>query len=200
MYFTIHSVWLVITTRESFFIGRKASWIVGIFLVAGLLAFAFYWKRMETNWYRVSRQALAGKSEQMLPYYAKMYGFMRENPLFLYNYGAELHEAGRWSESIRILEECSRGMNDTDVQMLLADNYSRLKEFGKAEQHYLLIGRMCPNRFLPFYHLVKLYDQTGRQDEARRLALQIIDKPVKVPSYTVDMIKREMEEFLQEKI
>lgn len=193
----MHCGWLL-RQGKGFFIGRKESRIVGIFLVAGLLAFAIYWKRMETNWYRVSRQALAGKSEQMLPYYVRMYAFMRENPLFLYNYGAELHEAGQWSESIRILEECSGGMNDTDVQMLLADNYSQMKEFRKAEHHYLLTSRMCPNRFLPLYHLVKLYDQTGRQDEARRLALQIIDKPIKVPSYTVDKIKREMEEYLQE--
>ena len=100
----------------------------------------------------------------------RLYPFMRENPLFLYNYGAELHVAGLWTASLSILTECVRGLNDMDVQMLLADNYSRL---------------------------VKLYGQTGRDAEARQLAGEIIVKPVKVPSFRVDRMKREMEKYLR---
>lgn len=117
--------------------------------------------------------------------------------LFLYNYGAELHVAELWMESLRILTECTRGLNDTDVQMLLADNYSRLGEYNQAERHYSCAAQMCPNRFMPLYRLVKLYRQTGQCAEARQLARKIVTKPVKVPSYRVNRIKREMEEYLK---
>ena len=88
-------------------------------------------------------------------------------------------------------------MNDMDVQMLLADNYSRLGEYDRAERHYRRAARMCPNRFMPLYRLVKLYGQTGRDAEARQLAGEIIVKPVKVPSFRVDRMKREMEKYLR---
>ena len=56
---------------------------------------------------------------------------------------------------------------------------------------------MCPNRFMPLDRLVKLYGQTGRDAEARQLAGEIIVKPVKVPSFRVDRMKREMEKYLR---
>ena len=121
---------------------------------------------------------------------------MRQNPLFLYNYGAELHEIGYWEESIILLKECSRNLNDTDVQMLLADNYLQQEDFIRAEQHYWRAARMCPNRFLPLYQLVKLYERTGRNKEALDLVRLIVRKPVKVPSYTIKKIKEEMREIL----
>lgn len=111
--------------------------------------------------------------------------------------GAELYVAQRWMASLRILTECVQGMNDIDVQMLLADNYCHLREYDRAECHYRYAARMCPNRFMPLYRLVKLYEQTGRTAEARRLAGQIIVKPVKVPSFTIDRIKRKMNKYLQ---
>ena len=69
--------------------------------------------------------------------------------------------------------------------------------WNRAERHYRRAARMCPNRFMPLYRLVKLYGQTGRDAEARQLAGEIIVKPVKVPSFRVDRMKREMEKYLR---
>lgn len=110
--------------------------------------------------------------------------------------GAELHEIGRWQESASILLEGINRLNDTDVQMLLADNYLKMENYRDAEDSFLLASQMCPNRFLPLYNLVKLYEQTGRQTEALRLAAEIVRKPVKVPSYTIEKIKKDMSEYI----
>ena len=166
-------------------------------LAVAVLAVTLYWNRAEREWHRISCLSLNGRTEEVLTDYARLYPFMRENPLFLYNYGAELHVAGLWTASLSILTECVRGLNDMDVQMLLADNYSRLGEYDRAERHYRRAARMCPNRFMPLYRLVKLYGQTGRDAEARQLAGEIIVKPVKVPSFRVDRMKREMEKYLR---
>ena len=41
------------------------------------------------------------------------------------------------------LEECLRGLNDTDVRLLLADNYAHLREWELAERHCRRASRMC---------------------------------------------------------
>lgn len=179
-----------------FYGGRWFKTGIGALAVA-VLAVTLYWNRAEREWHRISCLSLNGRTEEVLTDYARLYPFMRENPLFLYNYGAELHVAGLWTASLSILTECVRGLNDMDVQMLLADNYSRLGEYDRAERHYRRAARMCPNRFMPLYRLVKLYGQTGRDAEARQLAGEIIVKPVKVPSFRVDRMKREMEKYLR---
>lgn len=170
--------------------------VIGVIAVL-LLSFTVYWRNAEVKWYRISHLALSGKTKEVIPEYRCLYPFMCKNPLFLYNYGAELHEIGCWNKSAEILEECSRGMNDTDVQMLLADNYFQLEKFDEAEEHYQRAASMCPNRFLPLYCLVNLYRRTERDTKARRLAWQILEKPVKVDSYALGKIRKEMQEYVK---
>lgn len=113
-----------------FYGGRWFKTGIGALAVA-VLAVTLYWNRAEREWHRISCLSLNGRTEEVLTDYARLYPFMRENPLFLYNYGAELHVAGLWTASLSILTECVRGLNDMDVQMLLADNYSRLGEYDR---------------------------------------------------------------------
>ena len=129
--------------------------------------------------------------------YRELYPFLRENPLFLYNYGAELHHAGKWGEAAAVLEECAEGLDDTDVQMLLGDACEQSGDDEGAEGHFRQAAMMCPVRFIPLYRLVRLYERTGRQEEALRLAGELVEKPVKVPSYAVEKIKRECRELLE---
>ena len=67
----------------------------------------------------------------------------------------------------------------------------------EAEKHFRQAAAMCPVRFVPLYRLVKLLEKTGRHEEALRLAEELSEKPVKVSSYIVEKIKREMNDFLR---
>lgn len=176
---------------------RWGAKLVFAMIPAGLLVFAFYWQRMEVRWTQVAHRALVGE-EDVLPEYARLYPFLSENPLFLYNYGAELKERKLWLESAAELKKCSRLLNDTDVQLLLGEDYSQAGCIDQAEACLLLASQMCPNRFLPLYHLVRLYDAAGRKKEAGYWAGIIVEKPVKVQSYMVNRIKKQMEEYLKE--
>ena len=51
-------------------------------------------------------------------------------------------------------------------------------------------ANMCPVRFMPLYELVKLYDAIDRKDDTLALVKIIIDKEVKIPSYTITAIKK----------
>jgi tetratricopeptide (TPR) repeat protein len=152
--------------------------------------------RAEIRWNTVAKQSLAGKTGKVLPEYDKLYKYLGKNGLFLYNHAAELHEVREYAKSLSVFEQCVRYYNDMDVQMLLADNYRELHQYDKAEKHLKLAAGMCPGRFMPLYQLTELYTTTGRTDEARTLAQQIVDKKVKIPSATVHAIKQKMQELI----
>jgi O-antigen ligase len=153
--------------------------------------------RAERTWNRIARQSLVGKTREVLPEYEKLYRYLDHNGLFLYNHAAELHEAGEYEQSIAVFERCMHYYNDMDVQMLLADNYRELHGYDEAEHHLKTAAAMCPVRFVPLYELAKLYDATGRHDDALAVAQQILDKKIKIPSHTVSAIKKEMRQLME---
>ena len=134
----------------------------------------------------------------MLPEYEKLYSTsLKQTPFFLYNYGAELNYTKKYEKSIEILNECASKFNDYDLQLLLADNYTGIKNYQKSEETIKLASDMIPNRFYPLYQLVKLYQTTGQHDKAIKIANEILVKPIKIPSTTIGAIIYEMKEFLE---
>ena len=131
----------------------------------------------------------------MLPVYAALRAELKDNPLFLYNYAAELNVAGRYAESLRIGSESEQRMADYPTQLLLADNCKQLGRRGEAERHLWQAAYMCPNRFVPLYELHRLYKAAGDTAGMRRTADAILRKPVKVDSPQVRRIIAEMKRF-----
>lgn len=153
----------------------------------------------ERKWKAIAMSSLRGNTEKMLPEYRKLHLTpLKRNPFFLYNYGAELNVAGQYEESIAILSECQEQFNDYDLQMLLADNYYHIGDTTKAIQTYKYAENMIPCRFLPVYHLFEIYKKGGQKDMATRYANEIINKIVKIPSITVNSIKSDVKEYLNE--
>lgn len=154
---------------------------------------------LEMKWKTIAMSSLKGNTEEMLPEYRKLYlTALKQNPFFLYNYGAELNTAGRFDESIAILTECKKRFSDYDLQMLMADNYYRKGETEKAIQAYQHASEMIPCRFLPIYQLLEIYKETGEKEIAVKYANEIINKNVKVPSVIVSFIQQEANKFLTE--
>ena len=173
---------------------------ITVFLLSvGLLTYTFMVTQAEIKWRRMTHLSLTGKTNQVLPEYEKLYRILGRNGLFLYNHAAELHKAKEFERSVAVFECCLRHYNDMDIQMMLASNYKELGKYTEAEKHLKTAAAMCPARFMPLYELVKLYQVTGRSDEAMVLAKKIIDKDVKIPSSTVIEIVNEMKRFLETK-
>ncbi|MDR2954703.1 MAG: O-antigen ligase family protein, partial [Prevotella sp.] len=145
--------------------------------------------RFEYKWKETVRLSSLGKIDSVIIDYGNLYSHWNKNSLFLYNYGAELNHIKDYPKSLDILHQCEKYFNDYDVQMLLADNYSNLNKFDESERHYQLALNMCPNRFLPLYQVMKIYDRRGQSGDAIRTAKIIINKEIKVPSTTVTKIK-----------
>lgn len=169
--------------------------LIGIPTSIVLFTFVSYWQRMEQRWYQTSQLALK-ETMEVLPIYKQLYVFMRKNPLFLYNYGAELHVRGLWKEAATKLESCAHQLNDSDVQLLLAECYIGMGDAQRAEACLILASQMFPNLFIPEYRLVELYRSLGRENEAIKMAKRLLGKPVKVRSYVIEKIQKEMNEYL----
>lgn len=119
--------------------------IASIMIVAGFIYLARDMK-FECEWDKTIESTRRGKPDAAINY-EKLYTQWNGNPLFLYNYGVYLHNIEQYGTSSDILSECEKYLNDYDVQMILADNYRKLKNWTKAEYHYQQASRMIPVRF-----------------------------------------------------
>lgn len=136
-------------------------------------------------------QSLAGMIPfaSIMSYYGKLYPHMKRNHLFLYNYAAEQNICGLYDESLQTVMESQKKLNDYDTQLLLADNYVNLGDSAMAVAAYTIAHYMIPNRFAPLYCLMEFYNSCGDSAKALNYANQILEKPEKVPSETINDMK-----------
>lgn len=87
---------------------------------------------------------------------------------------------------------------DYYLQLMIADNYYKLGQYDESIQHFKQAAAMCPVRFMPLYRLTKLYLERGQTEQAQALARQIMNKEVKIPSPTINAIKYEMRQYLEQ--
>ena len=80
--------------------------------------------------------------------------------------------------------------------MLLADNYRKTGNPEKAIQVYEHASNMIPCRFLPLHLLFEIYKENDQKDMAVKIANEITDKKVKIPSGTISFIQNEAKVFL----
>ena len=157
--------------------------------------------RPEREWKVISQRSLMGQTEAVLPDYERLHDRLKRNGNFLYNYGAELHFSKHFQESLNILDECERLINDYDVLMLKADCYQNLGDTLTAIGYYDQAGGMVPSKFLPLYYKMNLYKEMGDTANTIKTAKIIIDKEIKVDrSKSTQRIVREATDFLNQYI
>lgn len=155
--------------------------------------------QFEYKWKKIAHLSLMGKTKNVMRNYEKLHTQWNGNPLFLYNYGAELNFIKEYKKSIQILEKCELYWNDYDVQMILADNNFNLGKLSVAAKHYESASNMCPNRYVPLHKLHQINIKKGNETKAIEIAEQILDMEIKIPSARVNSIKKEMEKHLNDK-
>lgn len=150
-----------------------------IFSAIGIIASICHYVP-ESDWKKILHRSLAGETEKVLPDYQRLYEQLKHNKLFLYNYGAELHQIEHYDESLTIINECSGFLNDYDVQLLLGDCYEKLGDTINAINHYTQAGYMVPNKFIPHYYIMRLYLKQGDTLKAMYEANLILNKEIKI--------------------
>ena len=153
--------------------------------------------RAELEWGRVSQMALMGRSEEAFPRYKALMSVLGNEPYFLYNYAAELYMAGRHEEALHMARRCRTHWADYDLELLQGELLNEQERYEEAEHHFLLAADMCPVRFVPLNSLLELYQQTGDSIKADSIAQKIIDKPVKIPSANINIMKAGAKKWLK---
>lgn len=154
----------------------------------------------ESVWKKLTKQVSFGKAKKIIDDYDYLYHVWNGNPLFLYNYGAVLYRIEKYNESLDVLFFCEKYYNDYEVQMLIADNYYSMKRMDLAEERYIKASNMCPNRFLPLYRLVSVYDKMNREKDALNMVTRILNKKVKISSVIIDSIRMEMQRRINQQM
>jgi len=152
----------------------------------------------EMKWTEISKRSQVGQAERMLKYYKGMPKIVKRNPLFLYNYAAELYLLGDYEESLVQSMKCAERWNDYQVQLMLANNYINLSSKDKAIQSLDEACNMIPCRYEPLYGKMLLYKSYGDTINAVRTANDIIEKPYKIWSERVTFIVGQAKQLLLE--
>ena len=106
------------------------------------------------------------------------YDCLKENPVFLYQYGEALRQAGAFEESNRILQQGADCSCDPVFHSTMAQNHLALGHFDKAEQELWTAHGLIPCRISPLLALMRLYADTGRIDAAIETGRTIRKMPV----------------------
>lgn len=140
------------------------------------------------------RQAYDNKD---LTLYESLLPILGDNPLFLYNYSAELFQKCQIEESLEVALLCNKILSSYDLELLLGDIYFCKQEYELAEKHYIYASKMCPCRFMPLNQLYDLYNVVHDKKKAMIIAQNVVNKPIKIKSTTVLQIKYKMLQVLK---
>lgn len=192
-------VWVVVLMSVATIFRKRFVWnrwvkCSAIVVSAAVMFLAFADMRNELRWARASDRAWIGGASE----YDCLYQKFASNRFFLYNYAYELEMAGEHGHALGIANECRLLWADYYLELLMAESCQNLHRYSEAEVHLKQASAMCPNRFMPLYELVNVYDSINRPDMAIKLAKEVVDKPVKVPSATISVIKKRMQKRIEQ--
>jgi tetratricopeptide (TPR) repeat protein len=130
----------------------------------------------------------AGYLEDSLKIYESLYPLMRGESRFLINYASVLVARNDVAKAIKIITQLLSVEKNQMYYDKLGQCYLKIGHTKRAEALFIKSVYMVPNRFLPRYHLYELYKMNGDLVRAERVANEIRNLPIKVPSNTVSQI------------
>lgn len=175
---------------------KKSLYIISIIFCLGFLYKLYQRVDAEYKWENVAY--LYTTTENMITY-KKLMPILGNNPYFLYNYAIALLNVKNLDESLDKALKCQHYWADYDLELLLGNIYKQRKEYDMAEKHYHKAVYMCPCRFVPLYQMFELYKEIENKKRCQSVAQLIIEKPVKVPSSMVRLIKYRVKQELNSK-
>lgn len=162
--------------------------LTGIVIYNALLS--YQWKKA------FDLSAKSAITKELIMKYENLIYLDSKNPIYIYNYASSLYSLEDYEKSISILEFAQNNLSNYDLSLLLGYNYYRIEDYDLSERYFENSHYMCPNRFIPLYHLLKVYEKTKDNIKADSIAHIIYFKPVKIESPTIKFIKQEALERL----
>lgn len=124
--------------------------------------------------------------------YQKLYNKLKNNPSFLFNYASILYEEGKYNDSYIVAKQAKALWKNYEIELLLGNIEDKRNNPYKAIEYYVTASNMCPAKFHPLVQIQQLYKNVGDTISANEYAIKIINKPVKIKSPKIELIKELM--------
>lgn len=132
----------------------------------------------EKAWHDLRHFSSCGAYDDVSGEYERLYGELRGNYRFLYDYGYALHKAGKYTESNVVLGEGADISSDPMFHNIMGKNYEALGKYGAAEHEYMTAHHMVPCRIYPLLLLMEMYMGQERYSDAVEAGKKIQTMPV----------------------
>jgi O-antigen polymerase len=167
--------------------------------------FAVTWNWIDKNktsfydWKYANNYYSSGFVRSSLLWYKDAYLNLKDNGLFLNNYGKALSTNADYQQSIDVLNCSEQYLSDSYTYLSLGDDYQGLNENNVAEACYIKAIDMVPSEFYPKYCLIKLYIKSGQINKAVGLSKDFFSMKVKIDSKAISQMKDEINKLLKSK-
>ena len=121
-----------------------------------------------------------------------------DNSRYLFSFGKILRDEGWYNESNAIFRQGTKCSADPLFYILIGNNYKEMKHYDLAEKSYYKAFAVMPNRLLPFYQLMLLYQDSGDMKKAKAMAKRVIEMKPKIESRLTKEMKDKAKEFLSQ--
>lgn len=132
--------------------------------------------------------------------YPRLYECLKKEPMFLYNYGAELYYSKDYEASERILREYLQKVADYDAWILVGCDLYQEDLPEKALAAFQRAAAMCQGRLYPLYRQMLIYERMGKSGDMRRLARIVVDKELKIGTKNTDAMKERAKRLLEKEV
>lgn len=169
-----------------------------LFLFSGIILTRSYLHlTTRKEWENAYNAYCLGQRQETRTLYSHLYEKLHNQQYFLYNYASVLLHLQCEKKALPIIQECM--ITSYDTELLYGDIYAGLKKYGKALKHYQLASEMCPNRFTPLYAMFNVYGRLSDKEHQANCAAIILKKEIKIPSYEIELIKKNVKQEMEKK-
>ena len=193
---------LIIVWSES--IGDKRVFEIGrikVFLLSCFLSF--------TSWHagKIASESYQADWDSYIPIEFNAYSIEdgykwslleNDNSRFLLSFGKMLRNEGQYNNSNAIFRQGTKCSANPMYYILIGNNYKDMKHYDLAEKSYYKAFAVMPNRLLPFYQLMLLYQDSGDMKKAKAMAKRVIEMKPKIESRLTKEMKNKATEFLSQ--
>lgn len=170
--------------------------LCGFFLL-GWLPFLCRQYRAEKEWDRMRGRYRTGYFDRIGDYHG-LYPLLKDNPVFLFEYGRSLSRNGLYDAGTRILQEGAQLSCDPMFYNIIGKNYQDCYATGRAADCYKYAAALVPGRAYPLYLLTRLYRENGDSASALHYGRQLLDLKTKVDSPEIKEMKQEIRKWIKE--
>lgn len=160
-----------------------------------ILTYQAHLKRQAIGQWKTVRQA---NQQNLLQLYKDIYPVLKNDGKFMTDYARMLLRDKKSGKIALTIAQRSQDFIITRQSTeTLIDAVCQAKQYRLAVDYQMFLVNYLPNKFLPKYNLMLLYELYGDVTNTVKTARIILSMPVKIPSSEVQLIKRNTQRTLE---